>query len=304
MTIAFHFLRPGWLLALLPAALIAWTLWRRQDQLESWKQVIDPALLPHLLVGRNARQRFRPIHALVLSWSLAILALAGPTWRQQPSPFASDEAGLVILLKVSGTMEATDVQPSRLARAKHKLHDLLERREGAASALIVYSGTSHLVMPLTKDTEVISTMIEDLTPELMPRDGDALAQAIQDAEALLESTGTPGSVLVMADAVSPAQAELLSTAPPDVPVQFLAIQALESPTDPGIESSARSLRAPVVPMASDASDVEVLAGQARNDIQSRSDADTEQHWKDSGYTLLPLVALLVLFWSRKGWVVS
>ncbi len=54
------------------------------------------------------------------------VAMAGPSWEREPSPFADDTAGLVVLLKASTTMEATDVQPSRLERSKHKLRDLLE----------------------------------------------------------------------------------------------------------------------------------------------------------------------------------
>lgn len=304
MTLAFHFLRPGWLLALLPVLVIGWLLRRRQDRLSSWKQVIDPHLLKHLLVGRNAHQRLRPLHALVLTWALATLALAGPTWRQQPSPFASDEAGLVVLLKVSGTMMATDVQPSRLIRAKQKLRDLLDQRQGAASALIVYSGSAHLVMPLTKDTDIINTMVEDLTPDLMPRDGDALAQALQDAKELLDSTGTPGSVLVIADAVSPAQVEALDSFKSDLPTQFLAVQPLGAPLDPGLEAAARSLRASVVPMTIDEVDVTRLAQQARRDLKSATASGTGDHWQDTGYALLPVIALGVLLWSRKGWVVS
>ena len=119
------------------------------------------------------------MHVLSVIWILAALALAGPAWDKEPAPFADDDAGLVVLLKVSGTMQATDVQPSRLARAKHKLRDLMQARKGLSTGLIAYSGSAHLVMPLTRDDRIVSAMVEDLTPELMPADGDALAEALE-----------------------------------------------------------------------------------------------------------------------------
>jgi len=114
----FHFLRPLWLLAALPALAVWWGLRRQQDSTAAWRQVVDPQLLEHLLVGESTRHRVRPIQLLLSIWIICTVALAGPAWRLEPSPFADDEAGLVVLLKVNGTMLASDVQPSRLERAK------------------------------------------------------------------------------------------------------------------------------------------------------------------------------------------
>ena len=115
---------------LLPLLLVWWALWRGQDSYAQLKKVVAPHLLVHLVVGEARTRRLRPVHLLSAIWVLATLALAGPAWEKEDAPFADDDAGLVVLLKVSGTMQATDVQPTRLARAKHKLRDLLEVREG------------------------------------------------------------------------------------------------------------------------------------------------------------------------------
>ena len=62
---------------------------------------------------------------------IASLALAGPTWKREPTPFSEDQAPLVIALDVSSSMEMTDIQPSRLQRAQQKVRDLLALRSGA-----------------------------------------------------------------------------------------------------------------------------------------------------------------------------
>lgn len=299
----FHFLRPFWLLLSLPALLVWYGLWRQQSRAASWMQVIDPHLLEHLVVGESARRRLRPIQLLLASWIVCTVALAGPAWRMEPSPFADDEAGLVVLLKVSGTMQASDVQPSRLERAKHKLRDLLELRQGASTGLIVYSGSAHLVMPLTRDDRIVSTMVEDLTPELMPVDGDSLVDALQLAGQLLEKSGVPGSALVIADNVSPTQAALLATAEIGLPVQFLSVQSLNAPVDGGLQTAASNLSAPVVELTVDPSDVERLTRRAESNIKSVSATSEGTRWLDAGYYLLPLLAFLTLMWSRRGWMV-
>lgn len=299
----FHFLRPLWLLVLLPALAVWWGLWRQQDRAASWRQVVDPHLLEHLIVGESTRRGPRPIHLLLVIWIICTIALAGPAWRMEPSPFADDEAGLVVLLKISGTMMANDVQPSRLERARHKLRDLLELRKGSSTGLIVYSGSAHLVMPLTRDDRIVSTMVEDLTPELMPVDGDALAQALQLAEQVLGKSGVSGSVLVIADNVSPLQVEALSTAETTLPVQFLSVQSPSTLTDNGLQSAASTLNAPVVNLTVDQADVQRVARRAQSRIKAVSATNEGTRWQDAGYALLPLLAVFALTWSRRGWLV-
>ena len=299
----FHFLRPLWLLAVLPALAVWWGLWRQQDRAAAWRQVVDSHLLEHLIVGESTRRRLRPIQLLLMIWIICTVALAGPAWRMEPSPFADDEAGLVVLLKVSGTMLASDVQPSRLERAKHKLRDLLELRKGSSTGLIVYSGSAHLVMPLTRDDRIVSTMAEDLTPELMPVDGDALVRALQLAEQVLAKSGVPGSALIIADKVSPSQVQILSTAEIALPVQFLSVQSQSTPVDSGLQSAASRLNAPVAELTVDAADVERVARRAQSRFKAVSATNEGTRWRDAGYALLPLIALFALMWSRRGWLV-
>ena len=299
-----HFLRPLWLWSLVPVVIIWWGLWRGQDRVESWKRAIDPHLLEHLLVGENQRRRVRPIHLLLGLWLLTVVAAAGPSWEREPSPFADDQAGLVVVLKTSTTMDATDVQPSRMERAKHKLSDLLERREGAATGLIVYSGSAHLVMPLTRDGRIINTMAAELSPALMPVDGDALGEALDLAATVLDRAGVPGSVLVIADAVSPSQEAAVEAAAPGLPVQFLSVMPPNAPVDSGLEQAARARGASVTQLSIDTTDVDALARRARSDFRAAPMDEGGERWKDGGYLLLPFIALLALAWARKGWVVS
>ncbi|MEX0330091.1 MAG: VWA domain-containing protein [Puniceicoccaceae bacterium] len=294
----FHFIRPLWLLAFVPVLILWWQIFRRQDALSAMQGVVDPHLLEHLFIGQSGKRWLRPVNMLLVLWLIIVVALAGPAWQREPSPFAGEDAGLVMLLKVSETMNAEDLQPNRLERAKFKLRDLLEERSGAPTALIVYSGSAHLVMPLTRDQRIISAMIEDLVPGLMPTDGDALGAALVKADSLLKRAGVPGSVVVLADSVS-ASNELAETT--RLPVQFLAIQSPQGPLDPGMQQAASLLRGDITRLTVDSTDVQRIARRARSDWTTGTETGQDR-WRDSGYAILPLIALCALFWSRKGWV--
>jgi Ca-activated chloride channel family protein len=165
----FHFLRPWWLLALVPCALLIWAIQRRESAAQSWHGIVAPHLLPFLLQGRSRRACFTPLHLIAIGWLIAVLAIAGPTWRREPSPFADDTAALAIVVKLSPSMNTEDVQPSRLTRATQKIHDLLKQRAGAETSLIAYAGTAHVVMPETSDSTIIDAFAQALDPKIMPK---------------------------------------------------------------------------------------------------------------------------------------
>lgn len=297
----FHFIRPFWLLSLLPLLLVWWGLVRRRDQVRRWQTMIEPHLLKHLLVGEQRKNLLRPINLLLILWLTTVIALAGPTWQKEPSPFLDNEAGLMVLLKVSESMENSDVQPSRLERAKQKIRDLMEIRQGASTGLVVYSGSAHLVMPITRDDRIINMMLEDITPELMPVEGDVLTDALKLADRMVGQSGLPGSLLVIADTVAPGQQTDQNAHEITFPVQFLSMLPDGSSLDQGLLSLAKKLDARVERLSIDQADVQQIAGRAETKQAEIVDPKQGERWKDSGYLLLPLIGLAMLMWFRKGW---
>lgn len=200
--INFHFLRPEWFYALIPALILFSLLMYRQRNNSNWEQAIDPGLLSHLLDEPGGKVRRNPLTLVLVAWCLAILALAGPVWQKTPQPVHEREDALVILLDLSRSMYATDVKPTRLVRARHKLQDLLNLRSEGVTALVVYAGDAHTVSPLTDDTVTIAAMIPALTPEIMPSFGSQLAPALEKAVSLFEDAGiTSGRILIITDEI-------------------------------------------------------------------------------------------------------
>lgn len=198
----FHFLRPEWLYALIPAVLIFMILKTRETRGSNWEETIDPNLLPYLLDNSEARATRSPMSLLLIAWIIATIALAGPAWRKLPQPVHEREDALMVVLDLSRSMYATDVQPDRLTRAKRKLLDLLDTRKEGITGLVVYAGDAHTVAPLTDDTDTIAGMLQALSPDIMPAGGSRLAPALNLARQRFHDAGaTTGRILVITDEI-------------------------------------------------------------------------------------------------------
>ena len=297
----FHFLRPAWLLALVPCAALVWLLLRLRDPRSAWRGIIAPHLLDALLEQSDRGRRWLPVHLLALAWLATILALAGPAWIPEPSPFAEERAGLIAVIEVTPSMESEDVAPTRLERGVQKLHDLLAARPDTHVALIAYAGSAHLAMPLTRDRQVIDYFARALQPELMPAEGEHALLALEMARSELDRARRAGSILLVSDGLDEASLAALDDFD-GPPVHVLAVTgALETP---GLDAIADATGGSVTRVSADDEDVERLADLVESQVQTVADADSSPHWRDAGYLLTPGIALLVLAWSRKGWAVD
>jgi len=200
----FHFLRPLWFLALLPAGLLLLASWVARLRSSGWERSISGALLPHLLEGREgARQRW-PLYLLLFAWLLTSISLAGPVWKKLPQAVRQKEDALVIIQDLSLSFYAQDLSPNRLTRSHHKLLDILQARKEGLTALVVYSGDAHVVCPLTDDTATIAAMVPDLEPGIMPSYGSNLKAAVEQALRLFrDSSLSRGRLLLLTDEVEP-----------------------------------------------------------------------------------------------------
>jgi Ca-activated chloride channel family protein len=324
----FHFLRPAWLLLLLPLALLAWVLQRRSDGRALLGRFCDPSLLPHLLVDLGARARRRRLLPFALAGVLAILALAGPTAQRLPQPVFREQAALVVMLDLSRSMNAQDLRPSRLARARFKLRDLLERQRRGQTALVVYAERAFVVAPLTNDVNTLVAQLEVMEPALMPAQGSDPEAAVGEALALLEQAGAAGGeLLLVTDGLRPAQRERIGAALAGRPVRLSVLGAGTAagapvPDDDGgfvrdaagnmvvarLDAAALGALAAdsggvFAPLAADDRDVAALAGflagRATGEVETDAARETEQ-WLDLGPWLLAPVLPLAALAFRRG----
>lgn len=179
-------LRPSWLLLLPLLAWLLWRLWHRERQSGRWQQLLPAAFHQVLLKGDGGRGSRLPWLALGLAWLLALLALLGPSWQQVQQSNQKPADPLVVMLELTPQMLAGDTPPTRLEQARRKLFDLLEARRDAQTAIIVYAGSAHSLVPLSDDLATSRNLLETLRPSLMPEPGRRADLAVERAQQLLE----------------------------------------------------------------------------------------------------------------------
>lgn len=198
----FHFLRPAWLLALVPALLLLVLLWRRRGRSAGWQALVAPLLLPHLLLDGSRSVRHWSLLLLGLGWLLAVTALAGPTWERQPQTVYDAPADRVVVLDMSPSMAATDLKPDRLTRARYVIRDLLSTVEEGRTALVVFGAEPHVVAPLTDDVATIKALLPALSVDILPAPGNQAGPALRTAGALLQRVDSKhGKVLLLSDGI-------------------------------------------------------------------------------------------------------
>ena len=196
----FHFLRPYWLIGLLPLTGYLYVYFHRRLKQGSWSDVCDPELLGWLLVDKPVKRQNYQLLWIFLAGVIAIIALSGPSWDRAPVPVFRNQSALVLVLDLSKSMDANDLKPNRIARARFKITDILRQRKDGQSALIVYSGAAFVVTPLSNDIDTIIHQLNVLEPDLMPAPGNNTKAAFKLASKLFKQAGVQsGQVLLITD---------------------------------------------------------------------------------------------------------
>lgn len=325
----FHLLRPWWLLALVPALWLALVLWRRRGSAAGWRRAIPAELLEHLL-DRGAERGSRwPWLALLAGWTLAVLALAGPTWEKLPQPVLQQRDALVIVLDLSLSMRAEDIKPSRLLRARYKILDILEQRKEGLTGLVAYAGDAHVVAPLTDDSATVANLVPALSPEMMPLYGSDPVAAVRLALQLLDNAGSQrGRVLLVSDGIDDADAAEIAALirKGDRQLSVLGVgtaQGAPIPLDGGFlkrkdggiviptlsraqfEALAQRSGGRYSEVRLDDADLTVLLPKALQDRSDVREVEREfDQWRERGPWLAMLLLPLAALGFRRGWLLT
>jgi Ca-activated chloride channel homolog len=193
-----HFIRPYWLLALLPAIFyLAWVIYSYR-QSNPWKKVCDPHLLPRLLQASPQQSRNFYNFILFLFFTISIVALAGPAWNKARLPVYRDVSSLMLVLDLSNAMLDTDIKPDRLTRAKLKIRDLINAAQNTQMGLVVYTDEAFVASPLSQDANTLNAMLDELYPQMMPVRGSDTGQGLTQGHTLFkQSAAMHGSILLI-----------------------------------------------------------------------------------------------------------
>lgn len=181
-----QWLRPWWLVVLPLLGWLLWRLWHRQKRIGRWQMILPSAFHSILLSGGSGRESKLPWIALGFGWLLAVLALLGPSWQRVEQTSQKPADPLVVLLELTPQMLAADSPPNRLEQARRKLMDLLQARSDSQTAIIVYAGSAHTLVPLSDDLATSKNLLDAIKPSIMPETGQRADLAVAKALDLLE----------------------------------------------------------------------------------------------------------------------
>lgn len=202
----FHFLRPEWLLAILPLFLLVYALRHIQKQQSGWQSLLASHLYQYLVDSENGGSKRPPWMLLALGWLLASIALAGPTWERLPQPVYQLHEGKVVLIDMSMSMRATDITPNRLTRSRFKAIDLINQLAEGETGLVAYAGDAFVISPLSTDMQNLTALIPSLSPEIMPVPGSEPLYGLETATELLSKAGyQQGDIFWITDGIEAAQ---------------------------------------------------------------------------------------------------
>ncbi|MDP7115185.1 MAG: VWA domain-containing protein [Myxococcota bacterium] len=152
---------------------------RTKDRLMA--RFAQPSLFRRLMPDvSRPRQRLKAVF-VVAAIGLVIVALARPRYGYEWEEIKRKGVDIVVVLDLSTSMLAEDVEPSRLERAKRELADLLGMLEGDRLGLVAFAGTAFVQCPLTVDYRAFHLILDSLHPAMMPAQGTDLGQALGTA---------------------------------------------------------------------------------------------------------------------------
>jgi Ca-activated chloride channel family protein len=328
----FHFLRPLWLVAIIPLLLLVAMIAYLHKQQSGWQSVLAGHLYPHLVASRNAKRTKPPLYLLAVGWLLATMALAGPTWERLPQPVYQLHSGKVVVIDMSLSMRATDVKPNRLTRARYKAIDLVNAIAEGETGLVAYAGDAFTISPLSSDAQNLTTLIPSLTPEIMPVAGSEPYLGLLAAIELLTNAGyQQGEIFWITDGIennqvnevnkllrnTPFRLSVLAVGTEDgAPIQLTngdfmkdsrGAIVLPKLSVSNLRTLAKTGRGRYIAMRADDEDIDYLKNQSL--LERQSEQEDEQSadnfgdkWKEMGPYLLLLMLPLAAYGFRRGMV--
>ncbi len=183
-------------LALLAFAAEGFWLVRSRRHVE---RAVSPRLVDRMAPSAGPGRGLTRAGGVAVSIVLLSIALAQPQCGSRTELAKRYGIDLVVALDASTSMQARDVKPSRLERAKLELAGLIDRLKGDRIAIVVFAGDAFVQCPLTTDYSAAKLFLRAIITDAVPQQGTALARALATSNELLTAAdlGAKGRAVVL-----------------------------------------------------------------------------------------------------------
>ncbi|MBW6515668.1 MAG: VWA domain-containing protein [Candidatus Cloacimonetes bacterium] len=136
---------------------------------------------------------------IIIASLFLILAAARPRWGQEMQIVTKEGLDIVICIDVSKSMEATDIRPNRLQRAKDHISLFIDQLRGDRIALVPFAGESFVQLPLTDDYAAAKMFLSLLDTDTIPVSGTNIAYALETASNLFQEPDKERIIILISD---------------------------------------------------------------------------------------------------------
>jgi len=178
-------------------ALIIWLYWIINSRNKMLLSTVDKSLRDRLLIKIDKKRLLHKDRFLYLSMLILIFSASGPQIGTRLAPLDRKGIDLVFAVDVSTSMNAEDVKPSRLEKAKFEISQMIRQLKGDRISLIVFAGSSHMYLPLTTDYEAARLFLDQIDTNMIPTQGTALSSALQTGLSAFTEDESKYKVLVL-----------------------------------------------------------------------------------------------------------
>lgn len=145
---------------------------------------------------RTGRWRHVPFGLRLLALALLLVAFARPQTGVTAENVATDGIDIVLVLDLSSSMLAEDLEPNRIGAARQVAADFVRGRLNDRIGLVVFAGEAFTQAPLTLDHRVVTTLIEELEVGVI-EDGTAIGMGLATAVKRLGDSSAESKVIVL-----------------------------------------------------------------------------------------------------------
>ena len=186
------------LLAIIPVLWLGY-FYMRVWQTKKQKALFDAKLLDKVVIERS---RFKPFIKLILL-SLALLflitGLTNPKMGTKLETVKRRGVDIVFAIDVSKSMDAEDVAPSRLEKAKRLVSKIVDNLVSDRIGLIAYAGEAYPLLPITTDYAASKIFLQNMNTDLVSSQGTAIDDAINLATTYFDEEDTNKILIILSD---------------------------------------------------------------------------------------------------------
>lgn len=187
-----------YLLLLLLIPLLAWaSFYITKQRVNLYKKWKNEDVLKKLVIGISSNNSKIKLSVFLTATSLMIVSLSNPQLGKRSDSLTKSSTDIYIALDISKSMDAIDVSPTRLIKAKKYLVDFIENNKGNNFGIILFAGSAYLQMPLTSDYAAAIMMVNAVNTSYAGSQGTDIESVFNLLQKLNEKSITNSSVVLV-----------------------------------------------------------------------------------------------------------